>query len=78
MSSCINVSLMERSATYLHISLDLDNVEKLCCYSQVGVNVVVVHLKVVIVDIWQLFEEEGKFDACLLVSASVLGLNGSH
>jgi hypothetical protein len=69
---------MERSATYLHISLDLDNVKELCCYSQVGVNVVVVHLEVVIVDIWQLLEEEGEFDACFPVSASVLDLNGSH
>lgn len=78
MSSCINVGFTESSAIYLHISLYLDNVKKLCCYSQVGVNVVVVHLEVVIVDIWQLLEEEGEFDACLRGSASVLGPNESH
>jgi hypothetical protein len=43
----------------LDVALDLDSVELLACYSEVGVHMIVMHLEVVIVYVGQLLEEEG-------------------
>lgn len=49
---------------YLDVALDIDRVELLACYCEIGMDVVVVHLEMLIRYIGQLLEEEGELYTC--------------